>query len=211
MADIDHRGTHHVLMRGVGAVGLHRGAHLRGADFPLVTRQRQNLMACGLHRAGFMAVDMAGVRAQHTLKRPERRGDHRQIGLRAARDKVHRRIWPAALFPDDCARAFAVRVLAVSGGLLPVAPHQRVQHGLRRAASIIAFKMQHIYPQPFIPVFRWNRIEYRTHPTRECQGFPDGLRHGIIGISRSSVLGSRTAHLNGRVFARRGSILHACQ
>ena len=145
-------------MGGVGTMGLHGGAHLRGGDFALASRQRQHLVARGLHGARLMHVDMPRICAQHALKRPEGRCNHRQIGLRAARDEMHCRVRPAAQLANQRARPLAVRVFAVAGSLFPVGPYQCVQHGLRRAAGIIAFKMQHM----FFPAFPHSLRIHRT-------------------------------------------------
>lgn len=67
-----------------------------------------------------MHVDMARIRAQHTFKRPQPRGDDRQVRLGSARNEVHGRFGTAALLANEVARALAVRVLAIPGGLSPL-------------------------------------------------------------------------------------------
>ena len=118
MGEVDHAGLYRVLGTGVLLVRPEGGADLLRCDLALLPRQREHFVAGGLHRAGLVDVDMAGVGAEHALIGPQQGGDHRQVGLGAPGQKVDGTLRGGAGLPDQRGGPGTVGVGAVAWGLL---------------------------------------------------------------------------------------------
>ena len=100
-------------------------------------------MTGGLHRAGFMHVDMTGLGADHALVRTERRSDNGHIGLCSANQEMHRK---GIVFTDsaDMARSLAaVEIFAIAGSLLHIGSNQLVQYSAVATFAIVIIKVYH--------------------------------------------------------------------
>ena len=100
-------------------------------------------MAGGLDGAALVDIDVAGISAQHTLPRPQHRGDHRQVGLGAAHQEMNIDRLVLAQGADSFSGALAVGILSITGGLFLVGLQQPLQNGGMGAGVVIAFKADH--------------------------------------------------------------------
>ena len=100
-------------------------------------------MTGGLHSAGFMAVDVSGVRGDNALIWMQHGVDDDLIGLGAAGDEKHVGVRAGAGGADLFLGGVAVAVLAISGELFQIGFQQVLQNGLVGAFSVVAFKRQH--------------------------------------------------------------------
>ena len=132
------------MLEGLGGiVFLHRPAHLSGGDLAVNPGHRHHLMAGGLHSAGLVDVDMAGIRAQGCLMGPQGGGDHGQIGLGPAHQEMDGSVRGIAGGADQAGGFGAVMVLAVAGGLLQVGLVQQRQHLLVAAFAVVIMEIDH--------------------------------------------------------------------
>ena len=97
-------------------------------------------MAGCLDRTGLMHVDMSGGSSYHALMRTQRRTDHRQIRLRPADQKMHRRILSAAKCTDFFSGTLTINILTVARCLHQVRFHQALHNLRNRTLQIIALK-----------------------------------------------------------------------
>ena len=99
---------------------LHRLRNLRRRDFPVTVRQCKYFVSGRLDRTGLMDIDMAACCTERSLIRAKRRIDHGKIRLCSAYNKMYGSIFLFAEFLNDLCRLRAVRILAVSYGLLHI-------------------------------------------------------------------------------------------
>ena len=129
-------------------VGIMRPAerfHRLRTQFSVFVGNAQYFMAAGLDGAGFMHGDMAGIRRNHALPGPQRRGKHGQVGLRAAHQEMYVHIRPLAQVANDFRRLAAIFVLAVPGRLHKVRLLQALQDARVRAFAIVAVEAYQVH------------------------------------------------------------------
>lgn len=124
-------------------MGLHRCPHLLGGDFPVLRGEREHLVAGRLDGSGLVAVDVAGVGAQHPLVGPQSGGDDGGVGLGAPHQKLHRSLRGLAQVPDEPPGPVTVRVHPVAGGLLHVGASQGIQKGGVAPLGVVTFPSNH--------------------------------------------------------------------
>ena len=137
-------------------MGFHRPADLRASDLAVLGWQTQHLMARGLNGAGFMDLHMGGFRAQNTLVGPQSGCDHRQIGLGASHQKMHRQIIPEAKAANFLRRPGAIGIHAITGSLLHIGFGQCAEHSAMTAFAVIVIKIDHRKT----PVFFFHNIPF---------------------------------------------------
>ena len=81
-------------------MGQDAAAHLLRRNLSVRVRQPEYLVARCLDGSGLMDIDMGGIRAQYALVRPQGCGDHRQVGLGTAHQKVNVQAFVPAQPPD---------------------------------------------------------------------------------------------------------------
>ena len=153
IGDVDQLGLSLVLKAVGSPVGVHHGAHLLRRDLAVVGGNGQHLMPGRFHRAGFVDVDMGGIRAQSCLMRPQGSVNHRQIGLSASNQKMHIQLGIAAGGADLICGGFAVIVGAIAGRLLQIGADQRLQDLFVAAFAVIIVKINHGIFLRFVFVF----------------------------------------------------------
>ena len=146
VGEVDHPGRDHVGAAFVGVKPRKVPADLRGGELALLLREREHLVAAGLDRPGFMAVDMAGDGGQHPFVPGEQRVDDDGVGLGAAHEEMHRRARAAAGRADLFPRRLAPGVGPVAGRLLQICLQKLGKQRRVRALQVIALKMQHKNP-----------------------------------------------------------------
>ena len=119
--------------------------HLGCGDLSVGAGQGKNLVAGGLHGAGLMDMNMAAFGAENPLMRPQSGGDHRQISLGAANQKVNGGIAAAGSL-NFFRRPGAVQILAVAGSLLQIGGCKSLQHLLVAALAVVIVKENHSNP-----------------------------------------------------------------
>ena len=119
---------------------------------PVFVRDREDLVAVRLDRACFMDADVPGIRRDDALIGQQERVDHRRVGLRAADEKIDRRILCAHGPADLFLRRFRVPVRAVSGRFFGICLHKTFQHLRVRAFHVITCKGQFLLFHKPVPV-----------------------------------------------------------
>ncbi len=130
------------------------GLNLPGGDFSLYTRQSQNFVPGGLHGAGFMAVDVAGVGAERSLMGAQRRRNHDHVDLCSADDEMNGSIRARAFLPDQIGCASAIGIFPVAGCLLQIGTGEHFQNFRVSAFAVVAIESNHSsapFPVTIIP------------------------------------------------------------
>ena len=78
------------------AVRFEEAADLCGADLSVFGRQGERLVARMLDGSGLVDVYMSGSGSDYSLVRTQQGGDHRDVGLGAAGQEMHRSVGQAA-------------------------------------------------------------------------------------------------------------------
>ena len=99
-------------------------------------------MAGSLHRSGFVDMDMTTLRRYHTLVRPQGCGNHRQVGLGASHQEVHRQVLPAAQPPDGIRSLSAQFVLSVAGIVRLLELSQPLENLRMATGMVIVLKIE---------------------------------------------------------------------
>ena len=113
---------------------------LGGIDFSIRMRQGKDLMSRGFHRSRLMTVNMAGLRADHSLMGPKPRRDHRHIGLCASDQEMDRQLFIPAGPADQGGRIGTMPVLSIAHRLFHIGFHQFFHHLRMGAFVIVALK-----------------------------------------------------------------------
>ena len=119
-------------------------AHLGGRDLAVRSGNGDHLVSGRFDGAAFVHVDVPGIGADGGLMRAQRRGDHHEVGLRAADEEVHGRLRRVAGGADQRGGAFAVRVFSVAGRLLHVGSDEGFEDGEMASLAVIAVETDHI-------------------------------------------------------------------
>ena len=126
---VDHAGSGHVRMAGVGVEGRQGGPQIRRGEFPVALRQGDDLVPGIFHGTRLMDGDMAGRGRDDPLIRAQQRGDDRRVGLRAAAQEKDICFRAARRRTDLLPRRGGEPVRTVARGLFQV--------GFRQAAENI--------------------------------------------------------------------------
>ena len=173
VGDVDQLRLGGVLHALVDPMQVDKLRHLCGGDLAVGAGQGQTLVAGGLHRAGLVDMDMAALGADRRLMGPQRRRQHRQIGLGAAHQKVDCRILPTAFAADVGGSILTVVVRAVAGCLLQIRFHHSAQDPLVAALAVITRKVYHNKPPEMFPNYK--HYHYSGYPlVRQWNIRPNG-------------------------------------
>ena len=123
--------------------GLQIVPYVHGIQLAVAVGDGEDLVTGGLHSAGFMAVDVSGVRGDNALIWMQHGVDDDLIGLGAAGDEKHVGVRTGAGGADLFLGGVAVAVLAISGELFQIGFQQVLQNGLVGTFSVVTFKRQH--------------------------------------------------------------------
>ena len=104
---------------------------------------RDHLVAPGLHGAGFVDGDMAGVCGHCRLPGTQEGGNGGEVGLGAAYQEVYCGAGAAEPGPDGGSSGGAVGVFSITGCGLQVSPDQRFQDTGMGAFGVVISKMIH--------------------------------------------------------------------
>ena len=132
-----------MLAAEVALVRLQRRTHLRRADLAVPGGEGEHLVPAVLHGAGLMDVDVAALRAEHALVRPQQGSDHGGVGLRPAHEEMDLGVRAAEDVADHVRRLAAMRILPVTQRLFQVCLPERVEDLRAASFQIIAFEMVH--------------------------------------------------------------------
>ena len=114
IGDVYQLGLSHMFKAAVCPVSQHSIPHLFCGDLSVIRGAGQNLVAGGLHGAGFMDIDMTANRAQSTLMGTQSSGNDSQIRLGTTHQKVNSHILAAAEALDLRGCLGAVFVLSIA-------------------------------------------------------------------------------------------------
>ena len=136
-------GLDRVLVVGVGPVRGADGVEVGRVQLAVRRNDGQHLVPRGLDGAGLVHGDVPGVGADRALMRPERAGEHRQVRLRPADEKMHLRVRRGAQFPHPRARGVRDSFDAVAARLDEIVLLQRPQDLGDGALGVVGFKSDH--------------------------------------------------------------------
>ncbi len=139
--NVEHPGSHHVGVGGIGIETCDVVVDVVGADLSVGLREGDDLVPSCLNGTGLVHVDVSRLGGEHSLPRPEDAVNDGGVGLCAAHEKVHGCVWAAARLPDAFARTCGVGVEAVAGCLFHVGLKQALKDLRVRAFHIVAVKV----------------------------------------------------------------------
>ena len=119
------------------------GANLLCGDFPVLSRQPEDLVARGLHGTGFVDIDVGRIRPNHALMGPQGGIDDRQIGLSTANQEMNVQIAVFAKGTYPLGGTAAVVIRSIAGSLLHIGFYKRLQYLRVTAFGVVIVKINH--------------------------------------------------------------------
>ena len=151
-----------MLEAGICPMRMNHCRNLLSGDFAVVRRQPQHLMSGCLNCTGFVNIDMGAFRTNDPLMGPQRSRNHRQVGLCAANQKMHRQILISANCTNLPGSFSAISILTITRCLLHIGLYQGFQYLFVTAFAVIIVKIDHKILQSVFSHF--------NHSESSCQG-----------------------------------------
>ena len=125
------------------AMTVYHGFHQRGSQLAIRRISGADFVAGSFDGAGFVNVDMAGMRCDHSLIRLQQRLDNQHIGLGAAYKKMDVGMGGVADMANGVAGFFTERIQTITDGLSQVRIKQCLKNLWMRAFAVIVSETVH--------------------------------------------------------------------